>query len=557
MEFIKAQARQIAEQLRGMSLSQRIAIGLLVVVVVGGMWGMISWGGQPQWVPLLDQSFTAQESSRVRAELRAAGIDSRIEGDRVMIRGGDAERQQAQALLSERGAMPTDTSLAYAALVKENSVFIGEQRSRWMESRGLETELSAVLRRFQGIADARVLITVPQKRGFTRQEVASSASVALTMIPGEEMDKERILAIANFVAGAVPGLALENIKLTDGKRFYRAPDGGEQIPTEILELQQRIEDHYMQKIYDQLRNIGGVVVNVHAKLRTAAEKSQEEVYGPPVVQRETSTAEENAGAGRAAEPAVRPNTRAGIAEAGPGSTSTREETDTTFSDKRDVRTTLVDELRGSVERVSASVSIPRSYLERIVNDQQAGADKPAATLDSIEKTATAEMPRIRALVKPLIDATKDDQVVVDWYYDLPAQAAEPQAASAVDGFMALARDEGPKAGLGLLALVSVLVMFRIARKAQSALVGSTGPVVAVGAAGVETVSEVARSPLKTLGGGGATVGEAQELEGVMVAHEVNEEMVRTKQIVGQIGQMVMEDAATAAGIVQQWIHQEE
>lgn len=552
MEFLSAQFRQIGEQMRGMSISQRIAIGLLVVVVVGGMWGMIKWGTEPDWIPLLDQSLSAEEVSRVQAELRLAGVSSRVAGDRVQIQGDDEFRQRAQAILSERGALPADTSLAYASLVKQNSVFIGEERSRWMESRGLEAEISGVLRKFDGVRDARVLITVPQKRGFSRQEAVSSASVALTMADSSGLDKQRILAISNFVAGAVPGLQLANIKITDGQRFYRPPEGADQIPTEILEQQQRVEDHYMQKIYDQLRHIEGVVVNVHAKLRTATQKSQKEEYGVPVVQRESATTEEMTGGSRAAEPAVRPNTRVGLTDGQSGSNSTKEQSETTYSEKRDVKMTVVDELRGSVERLSASVSVPRSFLERVAASQ--GVELGQANNAAIEKISQAELPRIKALVKPLIDAQADDQVAVDWYSDLPATTQTQAAAAASDGLMAMAKENGVKAMLGLLAVVSLVFMLRIAKKAQAGLV----PPIALATAGARsgggasfTVGE--DGPLETLSGGSMAVGEVQEMQGVLVGHEVDEETVRTQQIVKQIGQLVKDDATVAAGVVQQWM----
>lgn len=557
MEFFGSQFKQVGQRLQRTTVSQRVAVGLLMVLLAVGMWGMVSWGGAPEWAPLLDQSFKAEEIQRVQRELSLAGIPARVAGDRVEIRAGDEERQRLQALLIERGALPADTTLGYAALVKENSVFVGEQKSRWLESRGLEAELSAVLRRFQGINDARVLITVPPKRGFGRGESGSTASVALTMQDGQELDKQRIMAVANFVTGAVPGLELKNVRITDGKKSYRSPEGGEQIPTELLEQQQHIEERYTQKISDQLRHIEGVVVNVHAKLRTASERSQQEVYGPPVIDRETTTTEETSGGTKAAEPSVRPNTRAGLTDGATSAASLKEESDSSFNNKRDVKMTVVDELRGSVERVSASVSVPRSYLERILG--------PDAAKDggSIEKTAATELPRIRALVKPLIDATKDDQVVVDWYYDLPA-GTQPAAQAAPTAFVALAKDYGPQVGLGLLALGGMFMVLRIAKKASAAMgmpataAAGGAPASAWGAPSVGMYAEPEGdvSPLRSLESGPTAVGEARELQGVLTAHEVDENTVRTQQIVKQIGQMVKEDASTAAGIINQWVGEE-
>lgn len=551
MEFLSAQARQIAQQLRTMSVSQRIALFLLLIVVAGGMWSLVRWGAEPDWAPLLDQAFNPTEIQRVQAELRVAGVPSRVEGDRVLIRGGEDERQRLQAVLSERGALPADTSLGYAALVRENSVFISEQRSRWLECRGLEAELSAVLRRFKGVRDARVLVTIPQKRGFSRVESAAGASVALTLEAGQELDAQRVLAIANFVSGAVPGLDLSAVKITDGKRFYRPPDDREQMPTELLEQQRRIEDHYMQKVYDQLRHIDGVVVNVHAWLRSASQKSQQEVYGPPVVQRETSTTEETTSAGRSAEPAVRPNTRAGVSDAGSGASSVREENDTTYSERRDVKTTIVDELRGSVEKLAASVSVPRSYLARIATSAAPGMEKIEDA--AIEKIAGVELPRIKSLVRPLLGAVAEDQVAVDWYFD-PPETSGPAAAEEEESLASTALAYAPKALLGLLAATSLFFVLRMARQAQSAMSPSVRA--AEGRAGKPASGEEATTLQAASTGVAGDVGDGAT-PGGPAGPELDENTRRSQQIVKQIGQMVREDPRAVATIVEQWVQESE
>jgi flagellar biosynthesis/type III secretory pathway M-ring protein FliF/YscJ len=61
--------------------------------------------------------------------------------------------------------------------------------------------------------------------------------------------------------------------------------------------------------------------------------------------------------------------------------------------------------------------------------------------------------------------------------------------------------------------------------------------------------------LQPLGGGPVTVGEAEEVEGVMMDHEVDERHARTQHIVRQIGQMVREDVTPAANVLKQWLQQ--
>jgi flagellar biosynthesis/type III secretory pathway M-ring protein FliF/YscJ len=551
MEFLSAQARQIAEQLRNMSVSQRVAIGLLVVVLIGGMWGLVRWGAQEEWIPLHPQAFTADQIQRIQGELLALGGDrARVEGDRVLIRGDEQYRQQLVALLAQRGALPRDTSLGYAALIKETSVFIGDRSRVWMEHRGLETELSGVISKFSGVRDAHVFVEVPQQRGFGGKAGGSRASVHVTLSEGESLDKQRIAAIANFVVGAVSGLELKNVKITDGVRFYRPPDVAEELPTEILDIQRQAEEHHAQKIYDQLRYISGVLVNVHATLQDADEQIQEKKLGPAVVDQESSRTEEMSGPSGASGPGVRPNQGRVLADAGGGNSSTKEEADTSLKGERDARLQTTVRRAGFVQKLSASVNVPRSYLERVLSAQQAGGG--ASTDLSLDKIASVELPRIRDAVKPLINAVADDQVVVNWYYDMPREekaVTQPQSA----GFAALAKEHGAQAGLALLAVGSLAVVMRIARKAQVAAAPRLAPAGGGSAAGRGDDVDEEEAPLRRLGGGPATVGEVQEMESVMVGHEVDENMVRVQQIAKQIGQMIREDPASAAGIVRHWV----
>ena len=55
MEFLKAQANQIGEQLKGMTNSQRIAIVLSAVVVLAGAWGLLSWAGRIRTFPFAER----------------------------------------------------------------------------------------------------------------------------------------------------------------------------------------------------------------------------------------------------------------------------------------------------------------------------------------------------------------------------------------------------------------------------------------------------------------------------------------------------------------------
>ncbi len=567
MEFLNAQTKYIGEQLRGLSISQKAAVMLLLVVLCGATWMMIQWSSQAVWTELLPQDLTPQEMQQVEAQLVLVGLDTKVEGNRILIRGDENERRRAHAVLLQNNAMPRDTSLGYESLVQDENVFESDQKTQWKQLRGLETELSRVLGRFQGIQDATVLIEVPKQRGFiSRGGAASRASVHVTLVGGQTLGKQRVGAIANFVAGAVRGMMPQNVKITDGTRFYRPPDADEAMPTEHLEMQRKHEEHYAQKIYHQLQYIPGVLVDVHATLRSEDKQIQEKKLGKAVVNKETSESEEMNNGAVATGPGVKPNVGRGTSDGGGGTSSTREKSETSMEGERDVTSTVTDKRKGYLERLAASVSVPRSYLARMLQEQGSEDTSVAA----VENIAALELPRISEIIKPLIDATEDDQVVVRWYPDLTEEAQPVTELAGGLNFLAMTKSYGPKIGLGLLAAFSLFMVFRVAKKAQAAIAvsspaaaaasggrgrqgGGIGGFGGVGMGGMSSVGMAEEVPLESLGAGPVTVGEAQGMEGLLVGHEVDENMVRTQQIAKQISQMVEEDPASSAAILEHWI----
>jgi len=558
MEFLKAQTDYISQQLRTLNLSQRIAIGLLVVVLFGGMYQMMQWAGRPEWTPLLGQALSADQIQRIQGQLAVAGVEMKVDGDRVLIRGDDEDRQRVQAALAQSGAMPADTSLGYEAIVKDTNAFMSNKRRVWIQDRGLETELSSVLSNFDGIQKARVFIDRPQKRGFGKRDSGTRASVNV-VAGGGAMDQNRIDAIAHLVSGAVRGLAVSDVKITDGSKYYRPSDPNNRIPMDLLEKQRAEEDHYTQKLYDQFHFIQGLVVNVHAKLRDDDVTISSTKLGPPVVSDESEKTEESLSGSAAAGPGVRPNQGNAIGGGDSGTSLTKSDTKTTMGGDRDSERTNTVRLPGFLERLTASISVPDSYLSGLYRKQQGLEEDADVTHEQIEAIAKVELTVLLDSAKTLLQATDDDQVAVSWHYDMPMVTASgggmAGASAAADlDYLALAKRYGPLAGLGLLALFSLFVVFRIAKKAQAA-VGQ----VKTSAADADRSGSLddEESELQMLGGGPTTVGQAAGMQGALVGHEVDEGLVKTQQIVEQIGQLVKEDADSAAGILNGWLQEQE
>ncbi|MFQ5411481.1 MAG: hypothetical protein ACE5EC_04265, partial [Phycisphaerae bacterium] len=168
-------------------------------------------------------------------------------------------------------------------------------------------------------------------------------------------------------------------------------------------------------------------------------------------------------------------------------------------------------------------------------------------VDLTDAIVASELSRVKDQVKTLLQATQDEQVTVSAYYDLPMQTARETALAGSTDTLALVRDYGPQAGVALLALFSLFAVFRIVKKAQLSVAAAPSITDALGESSLE------EEGLLSLGGGPVTVGEAEGMQSAMVGHEVDEGLVRTQQIVDQIGELVKEDPDSAATILQSWL----
>jgi flagellar biosynthesis/type III secretory pathway M-ring protein FliF/YscJ len=125
-------------------------------------------------------------------------------------------------------------------------------------------------------------------------------------------------------------------------------------------------------------------------------------------------------------------------------------------------------------------------------------------------------------------------------------------ASAVEGpgdfdAAGLLRTYGPQAGLGVLALFSVMMMTRMARRSTQLLSGaaSTRP---------EADAEPTREPILAVGP--RAVGQAEMSESVLTAKEVDDSTIRYDELTEEVSKMVQADPETAAGLMRRWIEQD-
>lgn len=156
----------------------------------------------------------------------------------------------------------------------------------------LNGEIEQLLKRMQGVNDAKVLINLPAENVFAspEEQEKASASVVLTFKPGYRPTQEAIDGYFNLVKTSVPNLPVENISLSSSDDTVLLPTGqGGQIGSlttavqENMALQKKFESDVKQSVKQFLSRLMGqdkVEVLVTSKLNFDQVSQKENLVTP-------------------------------------------------------------------------------------------------------------------------------------------------------------------------------------------------------------------------------------------------------------------------------------
>ena len=153
------------------------------------------------------------ERASVVATLDQAGIDYTIDNNTGALTVGEDDVYRARMLVASDGSLAAPES---GADLIEN---LPMGASRTLEGDRLraaqERELMMTIMEIDGVEAVRVHIAKAERSVFVREDVAPSASIMVRMARGRQLADGQVTAIANLVAGSVPGLGIDAVKVID------------------------------------------------------------------------------------------------------------------------------------------------------------------------------------------------------------------------------------------------------------------------------------------------------------------------------------------------------
>lgn len=557
MEWLRKLILQTRDHLRGLTLSQRLAIGSCVGLIALSLFWLVNWAGTSEYVPLFDQALTAEELTPIRQHLDSSGVKYKVSGDRLLVPADEVLPLQAQ--LAQSNVLPHDISITFDKLIENTSPWFSREEQDWRRNIALSNELSLRLRQFVGVKDARVFIDKNLKRTIGPSPITPTASIQATMAPGVELDKSKAHAMVSFVSRAVSGLDLHNVQVTTTSGWvYSVPKTEDGMAFDDLEDRQKKESYFTNQIRELLDNIPGVRVAVRAELDPKVTQLTEKKHGKPAVTKDRSKTSESTEGGQPAEPGVVPNTGSPAVVAQGDSRMEESETETTYDAEQDVTLLTSQTQRHGLLSLSASVFVPRSFLAAIYAQANSGKEPSDAELEAATSTKST-LDKVKTAVETLLPGTDPNasQISVAWFHDnasLALASGGPVQAGTADTMLSYVQAYGGKAGLGTLALLSLVMMLMMVRR-----VGE-GPVLP-GEAPPEPLPRGRRNrkrragedDMESMAIDDAPIGEAEVSEHLLIGHEVDEETLRAQKVIEQVTELIKSDPEVSVSVLQRWI----
>ena len=572
---VKVAIEGLRTRLAALSPSSRLLLGSLAVILAMALFLVAQYAGRGPGTPsrLVPLAVSTEATPGARSWLSEHGVEHELKDGQIMVE--PEARERVLAALSEQGVGGARL-IDFNTLLEEESPFHTQEQSRFLRMAATMGVLERMIGQYKGVRSAKVVIADPQRTtGIGAQFVPPTASVAVTMEQGE-MTQDLVDAVAGLVAGAHPGLRVENVTVTDGaaNRRRHARRTEDLAAGTNLEQAMRLESVVQRRIEQHLAFIPGVMVAVHAQMVTKEISRREQSYRDPVVgplsERTSSTATQ--GPSPSGDVGLRPNVGVSVIQSTRGQSSSTELNESRLDPRFPNETAVIRDPTGYPAKINASINVPRSYIVGLWRLRQGaegaapGAAQPAAAAEpdeaALDAIRSAEMERIRRSVEPLIDTDTVDggrvgTVQVSMFVDaLPASAAPPVPQAQAAGLVGSLADAGGGAGLwsmaGLIALggVALALMIFVAMRAMPRA-PAPASVPAAGAAGAAQVAAAA-GPVSP-GVAAEVVGDAETETPPLEGREVDDEHLRRRQMLQQINDLVTRNPADAASLLRRWM----
>lgn len=250
-----------------------IAVGLIVILFLR----------DPAYTVLFPQ-LEEQDKAQILQTLTDKGVVARLDPATGQMTVPRADFYKAKMLLASSG-LPKATASGYDLLTQ---MPVGTSRS--VESAKLkqsqETELARSIMEIRYIDGARVILAVPERSAFLREQTPPSASVFLKLASGRAIGPGQVQSIVHLVSSSVPFLPTSNVTVVDQNgNLLTAPQQDNELglTSQQLDHKMRVEKMLRERIMNLMVPIvgsGNVNTEVNVEMDFTRTEETRESFDP-------------------------------------------------------------------------------------------------------------------------------------------------------------------------------------------------------------------------------------------------------------------------------------
>ncbi|MEE3371418.1 MAG: hypothetical protein VX346_18940, partial [Planctomycetota bacterium] len=371
MDLLQQTSTRLVNGLREMTATARTALAIVVLLfVVGAVLLIRGRDARTDHYLLGGRTFQPAELARMETAFSTAGLnDYVVREKRICIPLN--HRNEYLAALDRSNALPAEIGDVFDEVARNDSWFESSEQRKLKILAGLERQASQLFSEMEGIERAVVKFGEMDEGAFARRS-KRSATVALRLAAGAELELPQVRAIQNSLTGF--GVDAENVAVFDleggvtylGQEHLQPFETGSRIYTAAQALH---EKRLTARIRTMLSQYPGVQVGVHVQLRSDG-AAQTAIVATEQGGSQRATTRELGG-----EPtgSVVPHERL------------RQVSRAASAISGGVEHSQATGMRWVPDRVTASISLPRSYFHwRWRHEQTNGQSPVAANLSPTE-----------------------------------------------------------------------------------------------------------------------------------------------------------------------------
>lgn len=263
-------------------------IGALVAVIA--LAAAITYFSTRVTMAQLFPEMSQGEVGRITEVLASQGVKYEVTNNGTTILVPENQVQDLQVSLAAQG-YPDSGEIDTTFFTSNAGFGMTDNEFNVIKKAAIETDLANLLRKFDGVKDAKPLITLPNEGVFLKDaQGESTAAIVLTTAPGHKFTDEQIKGLFNLVAMSIPNLPKENIQISNQYGDYydlqaaeNGGGGGINSVTGQMEVKKTIERDLQRQVQQMLGTLIGpdkVVVNVSADVDFKKENREENLVQP-------------------------------------------------------------------------------------------------------------------------------------------------------------------------------------------------------------------------------------------------------------------------------------